>query len=332
MVRTLSLPGVDLEAALRRVKGRGLAWATFGTGVVDVKVRGVPDDSAFEWGSITKTVTGTLLALMVSDGTVQLRTPVSQLLPGAPPVPLEALASHTAGLPRLLPDSLRFTLSVWKDRRDPYASITEARLLADLRRTRLHPGRYRYSNAGMGLLGLALARAAGATYESLVQQHICAPLELSSVTTADNHQLVDGADQRGRAVPHWHFTDALAGAGALRGSIRDLARWAQAVGGCAPEPLASGLEEALRPRVRTRAAEVGLGWHRSTLGGLTGPRAPLPAEAALRWHNGGTGGFRSFVGWDEAQSRGVAVLNAGPKPVDGLAVFLLRETGPHEQP
>lgn len=323
---------MNAEAAIRRVGGRGLAWAAFGTDDVHVHVRGVPEDAAFEWGSITKTVTGTLLALMVADGTVQLRTPLSEMLPGAPPLPLEALASHTAGLPRLLPGSVRFTASVWRDRRDPYASITEARLLADLRRTRLRTPRYRYSNAGAGLLGLALARAAGTSYDGLVEQRICAPLGLSSVTTADRPELVDGADRRGRVVPHWHFTDALAGAGALRGSVRDLARWGQAVGGCAPEPLATALAEALRPRVSTRSAEVGLGWHRSTPGGLAGLRAPRPAEAALRWHNGGTGGFRSFVGWDEARARGIAVLSAGARSVDGLAVLLLRDDGRHELP
>lgn len=318
---------MDAEAAFRRVGGRGLAWAAFGTDDVHVHARGVPEDAAFEWGSITKTVTGTLLALMVADATVHLRTPLSDLLPGARPLPLEALASHTSGLPRLLPNSMRFTASVWRDRRDPYAVITEARLLDDLRRTRLRPRRYRYSNAGAGLLGLALARAAGTSYDSLIEQRICAPLGLSSVTTTDRQELLDGADRRGRVVPHWHFTDALAGAGALRGSVRDLARWAQAVGGRAPEPLATALEEALRPRVRTRAAEVGLGWQRSTLGGPAGLRAPRPAEAALRWHNGGTGGFRSFVAWDEARACGIAVLSAGARSVDGLAVRLLHGDG-----
>lgn len=316
---------MDVQRALRRLEDGGLAWAVVESPDVQVHVRGVPEDASFEWGSITKTVTGTMLALMVADGTVGFRTPLSELLPGTPPLTLESLASHSSGLPRLLPSSFRFTASVWADRRDPYAAITESRLLADLRRTRLGSSRYRYSNAGAGLLGLALARAAGSSYENLVQQRICRPLGLSSVTTTDDRDLVDGADRRGHAAPHWHFTDALAGAGALRGTVYDLAQWSAAAGGGAPEPLASALAEAMRPRARTRAAEVGLGWHRSALGGLAGLRAPRAAEPALRWHNGGTGGFRSFVAWDEAQAAGVAVLSVGARSVDGLGVLLLRD-------
>lgn len=316
---------MDVEQAVRRVAGSGLAWATADSSGIDVHVRGVPEDAAFEWGSITKTVTGTLLALMVAEGAVSFQTPLSQVLPGAPPLPLEALASHTAGLPRLLPGSVRFTVSVWRARRDPYAGMTESRLLSDLRRTRLRPGRYRYSNAGAGLLGLALARVAGTSYQSLVQQHICHPLGLSSVTTADREDLVDGANRRGHRVPHWHWTDAMVGAGGLRGNARDLARWAAAAGGGASEPLASALAEATRGRVRTRMAEVGLGWHRcASVGGVAGLRAPREGEPALRWHNGGTAGFRSFVAWDEAQARGVAVLSAGARSVDGVGLLILR--------
>jgi quinol monooxygenase YgiN len=156
-------------------------------------------------------------------------------------------------------------------------------LLADLRRTRLRSRRYRYSNAGAGLLGLALARATGGSYEHLVQQHICIPLGLSSVTTTERQDLVDGANRRGRVAPHRRFTDALAGAGALRGTVRDLAQWAVAAGGGAPEPAgvgARGGDAAARPdsscRGRSRLASIGpgrTGW--ATCAASRGTRAPL---------------------------------------------------------
>lgn len=142
------------------------------------------------------------------------------------------------------------------------------------------------------------------------------------MTTHDRAQLVQGHDRRGRPVPHWHFTEALAGCGALRGSVGDLARWLCAAAGEAPEPLRSAIAEATRPRTRTRSAEVGLGWHRSQLGNL-GLRSPDPAQPALLWHNGGTGGFRSFAAPEEHTCRGVAVLGASKRSVDGLGVLLL---------
>lgn len=314
---------MDLDRALDRLSGSGLAWAHTGPDGVEVHARGVPEGAAFEWGSITKTVTGTLLALLAAEGVVELRTPLPELLPGARALALEDLASHTSGLPRLLPTSAAFVRSTWGERSDPYAGVDAQRMLADLRRTRLRSRRHRYSNAGHGLLGLALATAAGCSYEELVQRQVCAPLGLTTVTTTDRPELVPGHTRRGRPTPHWHFTDALAGCGALRGSVRDLARWVQAAGGDAPEPLRSALQEAARPRVRTRAVETGLGWNRSVLAGPAGLRAPKPDEPALRWHNGGTGGFRSFAAHDEDSGRGVAVLGAGNRSVDGLGVLLL---------
>lgn len=312
----------DLEGVLRRAASSGVAWALTGPDGVAVQARGVPPEASFEWGSITKTVTGTLLALLAAEGTVRLRTTLSELLPGARPLALEDLASHTSGLPRLLPSSAHFVAATWSVRQDPYAQVDADRLLADLRRTRLRDRRYRYSNAGHGLLGLALSRATGTPYEELVQQHICVPLGLATVTTHDRAQLVQGHDGRGRPVPHWHFTEALAGCGALRGSVHDLARWLCAAAGDAPEPLRSAIAEATRPRTRTRSAEVGLGWHRSHLGKL-GLRAPDPDQPALLLHNGGTGGFRSFAAHDERTGRGVAVLAASKRSVDGLGVLLL---------
>jgi D-alanyl-D-alanine-carboxypeptidase/D-alanyl-D-alanine-endopeptidase len=315
---------VPLDRALARLSGSGLAWALVEPDGIEVHVRGVAQDAAFEWGSITKTVTGTLLALLSARGVVGLRTPLSDLVPGARALALEDLASHTSGLPRLLPGSLRFVRATWRQREDPYAGVDEEQLVADLRRTRLRRGGYRYSNAGHGLLGLALGRATGRSYEELVQEHVCGPLGLTSVTTGDRPELVQGHTRRGTPTPHWHFADALAGCGALRGSARDLGRWVQAAGGQAPEPLRSALEEALRPRARTRSFEVGLGWNRSALAGVAGLRAPTPGEPAVRWHNGGTGGFRAFAAHDEGSGRAVAVLAAANRSVDGLGVLLLR--------
>ena len=45
-------------------------------------------------------------------------------------------------------------------------------------------------------------------------------------------------------------------------------------------------------------------------------------DGALLWHNGGTAGYRSFVGVQESAS--VAAAHAGDRPVDGSAIQLLR--------
>ena len=51
--------------------------------------------------------------------------------------------------------------------------------------------------------------------------------------------------------------------------------------------------------------------------------AKLPQP--MIWHNGGTGGFRSFIGFTEDSRFGVLVLSNSGEDVDDLAVALLRD-------
>ena len=89
--------GVVLPDSTTRVAGSG-----------DDNRRPLDGDSVFEIGSITKTFTATLLAVMVHNGEVGLDDPVASLLPEGTSVPsrdghqitLEDLATHTSGLPR----------------------------------------------------------------------------------------------------------------------------------------------------------------------------------------------------------------------------------------
>ncbi|MBC7373691.1 MAG: beta-lactamase family protein [Frankiales bacterium] len=305
----------------------GLAVAVVLDGCVELHLRGqarpgeaVQADDTFAWGSITKTVTAALLALLAADGVVGLDQPLSELLPGAPPLALADLASHTAGLPRLLPSPWSYVRS--HDAGDPYATEDADRLLAALARTRLRSPRVRYSNAGAGLLGLALVTATGRAYAELVRDHVATPLGLTTLSTAE--PTAQGHDRRRRPVPPWHFSDAVAGCGAVTGSVRDLARWVLAAGGEAPEPLGAALRTATTARAGDRRAWIGLGWHGSVLGGPAGFRSPSEGEQPVWWHNGATNGFAAFAGHDSATGRGVAVLSNTARSVDAFAVELLR--------
>lgn len=122
---------------------------------------------------MTKVFTTTLLAALAVEGAVELQQPVRELLPEVPDLPqsitLLSLATHTSGLPRL-PDNI--WKSVRKNGRDPYANYSEADLLdylctveaSDLEET---AGMISYSNLGMGLLGYALSKHLGISYEAL---------------------------------------------------------------------------------------------------------------------------------------------------------------------
>jgi CubicO group peptidase (beta-lactamase class C family) len=63
---------------------------------------------------------------------------------------------------------------------------------------------------------------------------------------------------------------------------------------------------------------LGLAWH----------RVLSPTGDTVVWHNGGTGGYRTFVGFDPVRRVGVVVLSNTATSVDDLAMHLLDERVP----
>jgi len=138
-------------------------------GAVEVVTSGpTADDAVFELGSITKVVTGLLLADAVVRDEVELDTTLDLLLPGARPLRLGDLATHAAGLPSV-PLALLRRVGLTNST-DPYARTTVEELVADLAPVRVLPRRFRYSNLGAALLGQALAARAATPFEQLVHE------------------------------------------------------------------------------------------------------------------------------------------------------------------
>jgi D-alanyl-D-alanine-carboxypeptidase/D-alanyl-D-alanine-endopeptidase len=282
-------------------------------------------NTIFEIGSVTKVFTAALLAAMVENGVVALDDPVQRFLPAGVelpvrgrPITLADLATHTAGLPRL-PHG--FVLRSVRHRRNPYARFTAGELYASLEATRLRQepgGRPRYSNLGYGLLGDVLARRAGRSYEQLVRERICGPLGLAdtcvAVPAAAQGRFAQGHNRRGRPVPHWDLP-ALAGAGALRSTVADLLVFVRVQLGDGDPALARAAALTHVPRVRHRGTAIGLGWMRWPLRGT---------EHELLFHNGGTGGFRSFVGFVPSTHTAVVALSNSARSVDALGFHVLK--------
>jgi serine-type D-Ala-D-Ala carboxypeptidase/endopeptidase len=117
-------------------------------------------------------------------------------------------------------------------------------------------------------------------------------------------------------VANWDLP-TLAGAGALRSSANDMLTFLGAFLGYKESPLApamKGMLEVNRPVGKT-GFEIGLGWN--ILGEIV-------------WHDGGTGGFRSFIGYDPKASVGVVALSNAftSSGVDDIAIHLLNPNAP----
>jgi len=301
---------VDLDRHARR--HAGLVAGTLAHHEPALRARGaVAANAIFEIGSITKVFTALLLARMAQDGRVTLTERPFR----GQPITLADLASHTAGLRRLPRGMWRRALT---ERRDPYASFGAADLDAAVRRVRVRArGKLRYSNFGAGLLGHLLAERAGRPYGELLTAEVLAPLGQHEtwveVPGAEVHRFADGHDRRGRRVPHWHL-GALAGAGALRATAGDLLRFLAVQLDPPDTPLGAAVRLTHAERARRTRLGIGLGWL----------RLDDKAAGGVLWHNGGTGGFRSFAGFAPGRGTAAVVLSSSARSVDRIGFELLR--------
>jgi D-alanyl-D-alanine-carboxypeptidase/D-alanyl-D-alanine-endopeptidase len=293
--------------------------------------RALDGDTIFEIGSISKVFTSLVLADMVNRKEVTLDDPAAKYLPenvkmpernGKSITPLD-LSTHTSGLPRL-PSNLKL-----KDPLNPYADYSVDDLYQFLSSYTLprDPGsEFEYSNLGGGLLGHVLACRAGTDYESLIRRRITQPLSMPdtgiTLSSSMKQRMATGHTAMLAPVPNWDLP-TLAGAGALRSSANDMLTFLEAFFGYKESPLAPAMKAMLEVRRPAGQTKIGLGWLIYSTG-----------SQEIAWHNGGTGGFRSFVGYGPKEHIGVIVLSnaSTPSGVDDIGLHLLNPKLPLANP
>ena len=283
--------------------------------------RPVDGDTIFEIGSISTVFTSLLLADMVNRKEVTLDDPAARYLPENVRMPerngksitLLDLSTHSSGLPPL-PSNLQPEADYSVD--DLYQFLSGYTLPRD-------PGsEFEYSNLGGGLLGHVLACRAGTDYESLIRSRIMQPLSMPdtgiTLSSSMKQRMATGHNAMLVPVPNWDLP-SLAGAGALRSSANDMLTFLEAFLGYRESPLAPAMKAMLEVRRPAGKIEIGLAWF-------------ILGEGA--WHNGGTGGFRSFVGCDPKARIGVIVMSnaATPSGVDDIGSHLLNPKAPLANP
>jgi CubicO group peptidase (beta-lactamase class C family) len=270
-------------------------------------------ERGFELGSISKAITGMLLADAIRRGEVTLETTVGALAPELESTPvagatLRRLATHTSGLPRLphTPAGAGRAVRHAYLGLDPYRGLSAERVLRDAARQRMKPpGERLYSNLGAALCGQLLVRAAGAEdFSRLLRDRITRPLGLDGMFVAERgHTAPAGRSGLGRRRQPW-IMDGYAPAGGIVSTIGDLARLAQALlDGSAP-----GSDSVLPIDADTS------GERRSGMFWVVQPGG-APGDH-LVWHNGGTGGYSSFLALLPERGRALVVLSASGREAD----------------
>ena len=300
-------------------KGRPAQVYTAGSSGSSVSLNG---NSVFEIGSVTKVFTTAILADMVRRGEVKLDDPVSKYLPASVHVPsrggkeitLLDLATQSSGLPRM-PDNFRPANPA-----NPYADYSVQQMydfLSGYTLPRDIGSKFEYSNLGVGLLGHALSLRAHKSYEALVTERVLEPLGMNDTritfTPAMMAHLAVGHTATGSVVSNWDLP-TLAGAGALRSTMNDMLKFLGANLDSTLGPVALDLARAHAAIRNTDqpSMRIGLAWLTLTPFGL-----------AITWHNGGTGGYHSFIGFDPTNNRGIVILANSTASIDDIGLHML---------
>ncbi len=316
--------GINPGIVVGIIDAEGPRYYSFGVKSLKTK-EPVNEHSVFEIGSISKTFTGILLADMVTKGEVKLDDPLQKYLPAGVTAPtkdgasikLVHLANHTSSLPRM-PDNFKPANPA-----NPFADYSEKQLydlLNNYKLTREIGSEYEYSNYAAGLLGHILAAKKGVSYEKLMIDVIAKPLDLNDTRIAFTPKMKANlamGHSNGVEVENWDIA-TLEGAGAIRSTAVDMLKYLNANMGKVKSKLYPALQLSHKDtRPEGSKPMVGLGWHKES-----------SEEPIIIWHNGGTGGYKSFIGFTKGGDKGVVVLTNSSASVDDLGMHLLDPKSP----
>jgi len=319
--------GLNVAIVVGLIDGDSVEYFSYGKTALE-NGQDVDENSVFEIGSISKTFTTIMLADEVLKGNMKLLYPLSKYLPKNVKVPsrnnrvitLKDLATHSSGLPRL-PNNMSPT-----NPNNPYADYTIEQAYSFLSGYELPRDvgeTFEYSNFGMGILGHALELKNNKTYEELLIERIANKLEMNNtrIVFTDNmkNHLAKG-HSNGREVENWDLP-SLAGAGAIRSTASDMVKYLQANMGIKKTTLYDAMLMTHKSAYKNEGQnfEMGLGWH-------------YALDKSVVWHNGGTGGYRSFAGFIKDTTKGVVVLTNSAESVDAIGLKLLDDTRQLEMP
>ena len=302
----------------------------------------VTPDTMFSIGSTTKAMTAMMTATLVDEGLIGWDTPVVEVMPqfqlsdagAADQITLRHLLAHTTGLPNTDLDLL-------------FAGLSPEGVVEFLKRVpRIsQPGESRtYQNQAFSVGAYVAAMAAGGRYGEdlldayieLMETRVFGPIGMSTATfsieeteAAPNHatphyMALNGTlAQTGFDITSTHYWEigAMAPAGAVRASALDVGSFLMTMlaEGVAPDGtrVVSGenLAETWTQQIEINAvpflegAGAAMGWRLADYQGI-----------GVVTHDGGSGGFTSYMAFVPGADTGVVVLTN----VDGLGSLLAR--------
>jgi len=262
---------------------------------------GADDTTPMEVGSMTKAMTGLVIADAVRRGEIRMDVPVATYLPqlkGSPAgaATMHELVTHTSGYAEFGDATVRRAAWAAPLGRNFFTANGPQMTHEARNQTLSTRGRYAYSTLGSAVAGQAVAAAAHMRYPDLMRTRLFEPLGMSHTAIEVDRALVAGGEsQTGLPVQPW-VMDAYAPGAAAVSTTGDLAKLATALlDGTAP-----GMA-ALEPTTGTDQSNMRIGdfWRTST----------WQTGQTITHHAGQTGGYSSYLGIDRPRRKAVIVLS-----------------------
>ncbi|WP_216638016.1 serine hydrolase [Bacillus sp. FJAT-29814] len=261
------------------------------------------EEHIYEIGSITKTFTTSLLCKAISEGRVSLEDSIEKYLSLQKrdyyPT-IQKLVTHTSGYRGYYFEKPMISNFLHKE--NDFNGISEEMLLDRIGKINVENSDYpfKYSNFGMATIGAVLEQAYGKDYTPLMNDYISDDLGLTNTKISD----------RSGDLGHywkWSESDAYLPAGAILSNITDMMQYAEIHMREKPDYLSiahKGLAEvnassASNEKMGIHIDSVGVGWM-------------IDHENNIIWHNGGTGNYNSYIGFDQENQVGVVILSNLP--------------------
>lgn len=277
------------------------------------------EEHIYEIGSLTKTFTAALVDKGIEEGKINLDGTVDMYLdlPEKNKYPtIRQLLTHTSGYKAHYFESPM--VGNFFNGRNDFCGISDDMVQNRLSKLSVsnEDHAFKYSNFGYATLGLILESVYGEEYSTLMNRFVQDELGLQ------NTQISDGSGDLGNYWD-WHEGDAYLSVGALTSNISDMLAYAQlqlsdegSIVDCHESLARIDASTESYMKMGIFMDEIGMGWI-------------IDRKNSIVWHNGGTGGYNCYLGFNSKTGTAVVILsNLAPNyriPATVLGVKLMQE-------
>ena len=270
------------------------------------------ENHTYEIGSLTKTMTAALVSKAVDDGLISLDSSIDAYLSlsdGKSYPTVAELLTHTSGYSGFYFESPM--IGNFFAGKNSFCGISREKALAKCKSLDMNKDSYRfnYSNYGYAVLGLVLEAVYEKDYTSLLNEFVQSDLGMTATKISEQ----DGDLDHYWA---WQENDAYLSAGAVTSNIEDMLRYAQLQ--LDETPVFARCHQSLKTINASSDSYESMGIYLDEIGMAW----ILDKKNGFIWHNGGTGHYNSYLGFN-SENRTAVVILSNLSPNDRIPATVL---------